>query len=254
MYIPRYDNYNKEPKIIIFSGAGLSAESGISTFRDSNGLWENHKIEEICNESTWKKNFEKVHNFYNERRVQLATVQPNEAHKTIKRMYDKFGDDLIIMTQNVDDLLERAGISRENILHLHGFLTEMQCTACGNIWDIGYSEFNTETDRCPVCNSLNGVKPNIVFFGGQAPAYTYLYRALKYLEHPLSKLIVIGTLGNVVPVDDFTKHINKSKKILNNLEKSEWINGDNFGKVFYEPATTALPKIEELLKDWKKYK
>lgn len=76
------------PKIIIFSRAGLSAESGISTFRDSNGLWENHKIEEICNESTWKKNFEKVHNFYNERRVQLASVEPNEAHKTIKRVYD----------------------------------------------------------------------------------------------------------------------------------------------------------------------
>lgn len=77
------------PKIIVFSGAGLSAESGISTFRDSNGLWENYKIDEICNEYTWKQNFEKVHNFYNERRTQLANVQPNEAHKTIKRMWDK---------------------------------------------------------------------------------------------------------------------------------------------------------------------
>ena len=88
MYIPRYGKYNKTPKIIIFSGAGLSAESGISTFRDSNGLWETHKIEEICNEHTWKANFSKVHSFYNQRRIQLASVLPNEAHKTIKRLYD----------------------------------------------------------------------------------------------------------------------------------------------------------------------
>ena len=79
-------------KIIIFSGAGLSAESGISTFRDANGLWENHKIEDVCDENTWRDNFDLVHNFYNERRKQLQEVEPNEAHKTIKRLYDRFGD------------------------------------------------------------------------------------------------------------------------------------------------------------------
>ena len=252
MYIPRYDKYNKTPKIIIFSGAGLSAESGISTFRDSNGLWENHKIEEICNESTWKKNFEKVHNFYNERRVQLASVEPNEAHKTIKRMYDKFGDDLIIATQNVDDLLERAGIPADEIIHLHGELTKMHCTACGHKWEIGYSEFNTETDRCPNCNSLKGVKPDIVFFNGAAPKYMDLYNSLNYLYSDSSYLVVIGTMGNVVPIDSYTSHIHKSKKILNNLEESEYIDAENYNYVFYEPATTALPKIEELLKDWRK--
>lgn len=249
MHISRY---NKTPKIIIFSGAGLSAESGINTFRDSNGLWENHKIEEICNEHTWKQNFSKIHDFYNQRRTQLANVEPNEAHKTIKRLHDKFGDDLLVITQNVDDMLERTGIPKENILHLHGFLTEMHCTACGSIWDIGYSEFNIETDRCPTCTSLRGVKPNIVFFNGAAPMYTYLYRSLEYLEHPDSKLIIIGTMGNVVPVDSFTRHIHPSKKILNNLEKSEFIDERNFGRVFYEPASTALPKIEEILKDWRK--
>ena len=251
MYKARYNNYNKTPKIIIFSGAGLSAESGISTFRDSNGLWENHKIEEICNEFTWKSNFSKVHNFYNQRRVQLASVQPNEAHRTIKRMFDKFGDDLIVCTQNVDDMLERTGIPRDNILHLHGFLTEMQCTACGHNWNIGYSEFNIETDRCPRCGSLKGVKPSIVFFNSKAPMYTYLYRALDYLEHPDSKIIIVGTLGNIICIDQLIKHINPNKKILNNLDKSEYIDDKNYKYVFYEPATTALPKIEELLKDWR---
>lgn len=241
-----------DAKIIIFSGAGLSAESGISTFRDSNGLWENHKIEEICNEATWKQNFEKVHFFYNQRRTQLANVEPNEAHLTIKRLSDKFGDDLIIATQNVDDMLERTGIPRDNILHLHGFLTEMQCQACGNVWDIGYSEFNTETDRCPRCNSLKGVKPNIVFFGGNAPKYMNMYNNLNFLYADNSRLIVIGTNGNVVQIDELTKHIHPKKKILNNLDKSEFIDDRNFGQVFYEPATSALLKIEEILKDWRK--
>lgn len=240
------------PKIVIFSGAGLSAESGISTFRDSNGLWENHKIEEICNEHTWKANFKKVHSFYNQRRIQLALAEPNEAHKTIKRMWDKFGDDLIIATQNVDDLLERTGIAADSIIHLHGELTKMQCTACCHNWDIGYNEFNIETDRCPKCGSLKGVKPSIVFFNGAAPKYMDLYNSINYLHADSSYLVIVGTMGNVIPVDSFTNHIHKSKKILNNLEESEYIDAENFGHVFYEPATTALPKIEEILKDWRK--
>ena len=244
MYIERYNN---KPKIVIFSGAGLSAESGISTFRDSNGLWENHKIEDVCLERTWKKNFNLVHRFYNDRREQLQEVYPNEAHETIKRLYDRFGDDLIIVTQNVDDMLERTGIPKDNILHLHGFLTEMHCTACGHIWDIGYKRFNSIVDRCPECSSKNSVKPNIVFFGGSAPMYTYLYRALDYLEHSDSYLVVVGTMGNVVQIGDLTKRIHKDKKILNNLEKSEYIDDFKFGQVYYEPASTALPKIEEFL-------
>lgn len=244
MYIPHYNN---KPKIVIFSGAGLSAESGISTFRDSNGLWENHKIEDVCNEYTWKNNFQLVHDFYNARRTQLASVEPNEAHKTIKRLYDTYQDDILIITQNVDDMLERTGIPRDKILHLHGFLKDMECTSCGNTWNIGYEHFDTEIDRCPKCSSLRGVKPHIVFFNGQAPMYSYLYRALEYLEHPKSKLVIVGTMGNVVQIDNLTRHIHKSKKILNNLEKSDFINDDNYSQVYYEPATTALPKIEKYL-------
>lgn len=241
------------PKIIIFSGAGLSAESGISTFRDSNGLWENHKIEEICYEATWKKNFSLVHDFYNQRRTQLVTVEPNEAHRTIKRLYDRFGDDLIIATQNVDDLLERSGIPADSIIHLHGELTKMHCTACGHKWEVGYNEFNHLTDKCPDCDSRKGVKPFIVFFGGSAPKYVDLYNSLNHLYSDGSYLVVIGTMGNIIPVDDMTIQFDKSKKILNNLESSEYIDENNFGNVFLEPATTALPKIEQfLIENWKK--
>ena len=235
------------PKIIIFSGAGLSAESGISTFRDTNGLWENRSIDEICNEATWKHNYVKVHSFYNQRRTQLATVEPNEAHKTIKRLWDRFGDDLIILTQNVDDMLERTGIPSESITHLHGELTVMHCTACGHKWEIGYNNFNTFSDRCPECDSKKGVKPFIVFFGGRAPKYMDLHNAMKHLYTNGSYLVVIGTQGGIVQIDEMTKYFDKSKKILNNLESSEFINEDNFSEVFLESATTALPKIEEFL-------
>ena len=149
-------------------------------------------------------------------------------------------------------MLERAGIPVDKILHVHGFLQDMECTACGHAWNIGYKEFDIETDRCPKCSSLKGVKPKIVFFNGQAPMYKYLYRALDYLNNPKSKLIVIGTMGNVIPVDVFTEKIHKSKKILNNLEESPYIDDRNYEHVFYEPASTALPKIEKILEDWNK--
>ena len=249
MYIERYNN---KPKIVIFSGAGLSAESGISTFRDSNGLWENHKIEDVCLERTWKKNFNLVHRFYNDRREQLATVEPNEAHETIKRLYDRFGDDLIIVTQNVDNMLERTGIPKDNILHLHGFLTEMHCTACGHIWDIGYKRFNSIVDRCPECSSKNGVKPNIVFFGGSAPMYTYLYRALDYLEHPESIIIVVGTSNNVIDLNTLLKH-KKAYKILIDIDKiPENINSKLYNKIILTGASLGMSEAEQIINGkWK---
>ena len=234
-------------KIIIFSGAGLSAESGISTFRDTNGLWENHKIDEICNEYTWRKNFNKVHQFYNDRRTQLKFVEPNEAHKTIKRLYDKFGNDLIIITQNIDDLLERSGIPKDKIIHLHGFLPEMICDKCGYKWNIEYEEYNTRKNKCKICWDYKHIKPNIVFFNGAAPEYAKLYDCLDYLNFEGSYLVVVGTNGNVVAIDELTKKIPKERKILNNLEKSNYINDSNYSKVFYEPASIALPKIEKFL-------
>lgn len=254
MYISEYYNTSgihkdEDKRIIIFSGAGLSAESGISTFRDSNGLWENNKIEEICNEGTWKRNFEKVHNFYNQRRTQLKDTVPNEAHKTIKRIKDKYGDKCIVITQNIDNLLEKSGINNDEILHLHGYLEEMECYACGNKWKIGEIEFDIEKDKCPKCSSLKAVKPNVVFFNAPAPMYKYFHRALSYMYHPKSILIVIGTMGNVIRIDSLTSKFSKERKILNNLEKNEFINENNFGYQLFEKATTALPKIEEILEN-----
>jgi len=240
MYIQRYEFADKKPKILIFTGAGISAESGISTFRDSNGLWENHKIEEVCNINTWQKNFDLVHRFYNERREQLKNVEPNNAHKIIAEISQKY--DTFVFTQNVDNLLERAGC--EEVHHLHGQLTKMHCQNCNHKFDISYNKFK-DSNFCPKCNSKN-IKPAVVFFGEHAPEYSMLNRAIQYMKDPDTIIVVSGTMGNVI---DISKKIRQSRsfKILNNLEKSKYISECMFDNVFFEPATTAWEKIKKII-------
>jgi len=248
----------KVKNIIIFTGAGLSAESGISTFRDSNGLWENHKIEDVCSEYSWKRNFDLVHDFYNQRRTQLKEVEPNEAHYNIQKIQEQYGDKVKIITQNVDDLLERAGC--KNVLHVHGELDKMECQNCAHIWNMNYKEWDTFKMECPNCSS-DEIKPFIVFFGGQAPNYKKMFKTFDSLYSNLNTiLIVIGTMGNVVDIASIigTNNSYYSKKyikevevytILNNLEKSEYLPEELFDKIFYENATTATNKILKLLNE-----
>jgi NAD-dependent deacetylase len=241
MYIP-HRNENSSPKIIIFTGAGVSAESGISTFRDSNGLWCNHKIDEVCNIHSWRKNYDLVHDFYNQRRVELKDKEPNMAHKIIKEIWEENKEDSYVITQNVDDLFERAGLPE--VLHLHGFIPEIVCLKCGKVSNIGY----VKVEKDYVCEDCEGkiIKPNIVFFYESAPMYSYLNRALEYCDDPNTIVIVSGTMGNVVPIDYALKN-KKCIKILNNLERSPDINEKNYDYVFYEPATTAFHKIKEIV-------
>ena len=110
-------------KVLILSGAGLSAESGLRTFRDSDGLWEEYDIEEVCSARGFRANRQKVLDFYDKRRAQLAECEPNEAHRMIARIKAKYPEQIAVLTQNVDDLLERAGCA--DVVHLHGFLPEI---------------------------------------------------------------------------------------------------------------------------------
>jgi NAD-dependent deacetylase len=152
-------------KIAIFSGAGLDKESGITTFRDTNdGTWSNYNIDEVCTPTGWKKNREKVLDFYNERRSQLKDVEPNDAHKQLVQLEEKFN--VIHITQNVSDLLERAGAT--NVIHLHGELTKARgaffngtTTNYDTVYDIGYNEIKVG-DKCEKTNSQ--LRPHIVWF------------------------------------------------------------------------------------------
>jgi len=152
-------------KILIFSGAGVSAESGVKTFRDHNGLWDEYDVFEVASMEGWRRNRGKVLEFYNKRRRELPNVQPNLAHKVIAELENYF--DVSVVTQNVDDLHERAGSTK--IIHLHGELTKARGSLYNNkqspldhVIDIGYNDIN-EGDKCPMTGSQ--LRPNIVWFG-----------------------------------------------------------------------------------------
>ncbi|CAG7580647.1 MAG: NAD-dependent deacetylase [uncultured marine phage] len=152
-------------KIVVFSGAGISQESGVPTFRDSDGLWENHTVEDVASPKGWKDNKKLVLDFYNERRSQLPNVQPNKAHQLLAELEKHH--DVTIVTQNVDDLHERAGSSK--VIHLHGELTksrgsfyEHKTSSLDPVYEIGYDNIN-EGDLCSQTGSQ--LRPHIVWFG-----------------------------------------------------------------------------------------
>ncbi len=221
-------------KVVIFSGAGISAPSGISTFRDSGGLWEKYKIEDICTSGCLETNRDETIEFYDKRREDIKNKYPNHAHKMIAKLQEKYFDDIKIITQNVDDMFEKAGC--RDVLHLHGFLREVCCEKCGFNIDIGYDAQKNKWNTCPKCKS--NLRPNIVFFGEPAPKYTDLYFQLQDCK----MFIVIGTSGNVINTDMFLNH-KIEKSILNNLEPSSAINDKLYSKVLYKSATEAIDEI-----------
>jgi NAD-dependent deacetylase len=183
-------------KLVILTGAGISAESGISTFRDSNGLWENHKVEDVASPDGWKANPELVIEFYNQRRRQLATVEPNDGHKLLVKLEGKY--DVYVITQNVDDLHERAGSSK--ILHLHGMLTSSKSS--GNdktVKDIGYDDIKIGD----LCEEGFQMRPNIVWFGETVP---YINTA-EGLAYDADIFVIIGTSLVVYPAAGLIRHV-----------------------------------------------
>jgi NAD-dependent deacetylase len=181
-------------KIVIFSGAGLDRESGVLTFRDcKDGLWNNHKIEDVATPEGWRKDRERVLNFYNERRRQMPDVVPNDGHKLIASLEKDY--DVVNLTQNVSDLLERGGAT--NVIHLHGELTKARgCfydhkpSPADNVIDIGYNDINIG-DKCPVTESQ--LRPHIVWFGEYPFGVDVGYQAIRNADY----LIVIGTSLNI---------------------------------------------------------
>lgn len=227
-------------KVLILSGAGLSAESGIKTFRANNGMWEEHNVMEVCSVEGFITDREKVLNFYDQRRKDIENKLPNEAHKMIADIKKKYMDQVKVFTQNVDDLLEKAGCI--DIIHLHGKLRELECETCGNKFDIGYRSIK-EFSECPECKS-DAIRHNVVMFGEPAPMYQRLYNELMRAD----LLVIIGTSGEVLPVSQFASYTKFS--ILNNLEYSLSINHMIFTHTFYERATTAAPKIKDLIEQY----
>ena len=174
-------------KIVVFTGAGISAESGLGTFRDSGGLWDNYKIEDVATPDAFKKNPELVLEFYNIRRRQLLSSSPNSAHYALNKLQQNFN--LQVITQNIDDLHERSGSN--NVLHLHGELRQSKSTLDNKLYEIEGTEL-TLGDLCP-----NGaqLRPNVVWFGEAVPMMDVAIEIVKTADI----FIIIGTSLNVYP-------------------------------------------------------
>lgn len=201
---------SQKKKIVIFSGAGVSEESGVNTFRGTDGYWEGHKISEVATPRGWIKDPAKVLNFYNERRRQMPTVEPNDAHKTIAELEKQF--DVVVVTQNVDDLHERGGSN--NVLHLHGELNKARGCAYPHkdsntdvVYEIGYEDIN-EGDMCETHKSQK--RPHIVWFGEMPFFVEEAYEALNDCDY----LIIVGTSLEITYTISLLASTNKDAKVF----------------------------------------
>ena len=230
-------------RLIVFSGAGLSAESGLPTFRGASGLWEGIPIRTVCHIDTWEENFEAVHDFYDARRQACVEAKPNEAHLAIAQWQKAWPERTFILTQNIDRLLEHAGCT--NVVHLHGDIRILWCVECGHEWELDSERYDRA--GCPSCRSTRGVKPGIVFFGENAPRYNDLHAIVSALR-ATDTAIVIGTSGTVLPADQLFAH-SPAYSILVNLEPGRQMDEKAFSESHYGPATQHLPALWDLLQN-----
>lgn len=229
---------NKTTKVYILSGAGLSAESGISTFRDSDGLWENHKVEDVCSTDGWERDRQKVSDFYDDRRAELEDKEPNAAHYAMAELKKKYPTNIVMLTQNIDNMLERAGCP--DVVHLHGTLTDLRCEECNTEFHIGYA--NQGERNCPNCNSDN-VRHNVVMFGEDAPKYAFLTALCREAD----MLVVVGTSGQVIDTAFLAQQVENS--VLNNLDPDPSID-QYFKTVLHEPASTGMIKATVMVEEF----
>ncbi|WP_444907167.1 Sir2 family NAD+-dependent deacetylase [Microbulbifer sp. SSSA008] len=203
-------------KIVALTGAGISAESGIGTFRGADGLWENHRLEDVATPEAFDRNPALVHRFYNERRQQLlsADIHPNPAHLALAELEQKFQGDYLLVTQNIDNLHERAG--SEQLIHMHGELLKARCRRSGKLYPLD-SDLSI-TDTCSCCQQAGNLRPHVVWFGEMPLEMETIYQALSDCD----LFISIGTSGNVYPAAGFVECANQAgaHTIELNLERS----------------------------------
>ncbi|MCW2797823.1 NAD-dependent deacylase [Nocardioides sp.] len=201
-------------KIVVLTGAGISAESGVPTFRDADGLWEGHRVEDVATPEAYDAQPLAVHRFYDARRAALGDVHPNPAHVALARLEDALGDDLFVVTQNIDDLHERAGSKR--VLHMHGELLSAVCRSCRqrSEWTEDLGDF----PPCPRCG-LTDLRPDVVWFGEIPYEMDRIHDALDAAD----LFVSIGTSGAVYPAAGFVMHAaaTGARTLELNLQPSE---------------------------------
>lgn len=229
--------------IVVLTGAGISKESGLDTFRDADGIWARVRIEDVATPEAFLRDPLRVHAFYNDRRRGLVAgnVRPNAAHLALARLEAEWPGEVTVVTQNIDDLHEQGG--SRNLLHMHGEMLKARCDGCGTVvaWD---RDLGT-ADACPDCAAPGRLRPHVVWFGEMPLYMDEIYAALDRC----GLFVSIGTSGNVYPAAGFVTEVRRAgaaRTVELNLEPSE--GASLFAEARYGPATELVPAfVDELL-------
>ena len=232
------------PGIVILTGAGISKESGIDTFRDADGLWTKVDLEEVATLDAWHRDKKKVLDFYNETRRQFraAHIAPNAAHRALAHLERQYQGEVTLVTQNIDTLHEQAG--SRHILHMHGRDGEVRCMKCDAVFES--DDDLTPQSVCPACGTPGELRPNIVWFGEMPHHMDEIYAALERCGLFLS----IGTSGEVYPAAGFVMHVRRRVPRARTVELNLAATGNQplFHEHIYGPATEVVPAyIERVL-------
>jgi NAD-dependent deacetylase len=226
----------KKPKLVILSGAGISAESGLKTFRGSDGLWEGHRIEDVATPEAWRRNPELVLDFYNQRRKQALTAEPNKGHQIIQELEAHF--EVVVVTQNVDHLHEKAGSSR--ILHLHGLLFQSRSTKNERaVFEMDGWELKLG-DLAPDGSQL---RPNIVWFGEAVPMMDAAIQEVEDADF----LVVVGTSLQVYPAASLVDFFPRGGQVFVVDPGPVQVSGRRNVLYFQQPATVGMEEVRKLL-------
>jgi NAD-dependent deacetylase len=226
-------------RVVVLTGAGISAESGVPTFRDADGLWEGHRVEDVATPEAYEHQPSVVQRFYDARRAALAQVEPNAAHRALARLEEALGDGLLVVTQNIDDLHERAGSRR--VLHMHGELRSALCRGCRA--RVPWTEDLGDFPPCPRCG-VSELRPDVVWFGEVPYEMDRILGALDEAD----LFVSIGTSGAVYPAAGFVQYAARrdARTLELNLLPSEGT--DLFDEARHGPASVLVPAwVDEVL-------
>jgi NAD-dependent deacetylase len=239
-HMPKHQrDYAAFKRIVILTGAGLSAESGIATFRDAGGIWSKVRVEDVATPEGFARDPATVHAFYNARRQASAGVHPNQAHDALARLEAGCGDDLLVVTQNIDHLHEAAGSTR--LLHMHGELAKSLCNQCqhraADAGDLSVAS------RCGACRKAGGMRPDVVWFGEMPYHMERIEQALAAAD----LFISIGTSGNVYPAAGFVAGARRHGAYTVELNLEPSAGAALFDDAIHGPATQVVPAFVERL-------
>ena len=226
--------------IVILTGAGISAESGLGTFRDKDGIWTKVSLEDVATPEGFARDPVMVHDFYNQRRQNLQDAEPNAAHEALARLEADHPGEVLIVTQNVDNLHEKGG--SKNIIHMHGELLKIRCSTCSTVQE-WLEDLSLDT-VCPACGITSSLRPHVVWFGEMPFDMMRIEQALDGCDLFLS----IGTSGNVYPAAGYVSQIRsqgRARSVELNLEPSE--GATLFDECIHGPATEIVPAFVDKL-------